>query len=52
MESSCDDLPTNLILVTSDSTVVGHCRLSLVNNVANAALIETGTFDYRLNVRF
>lgn len=40
LNSSCDSLPTNLILV-EENKVIGHCKLSIIPSENNACYVET-----------
>ncbi|KAK5647678.1 hypothetical protein RI129_002570 [Pyrocoelia pectoralis] len=44
LESSCDILPTNLILL-KENRIIGHCKLSIVPSMKNACFVESVVID-------
>ncbi|KAB0805000.1 hypothetical protein PPYR_01970 [Photinus pyralis] len=44
LDSSCDNLPTNLILL-KENKVIGHCKLSVIPSMRNACFVESVVID-------
>ncbi|XP_058808990.1 N-alpha-acetyltransferase 80 [Phymastichus coffea] len=47
---SCDNFPTSLLLLDKKNELIGHCKVSLLDNVTNSVIIES--FIIHLAYRF
>ncbi|KPI92099.1 N-acetyltransferase 6 [Papilio xuthus] len=41
LQSSCDSLPTSLILINKDKMLLGHCKLSRIPSFPKSCFVET-----------
>ncbi|KPJ17015.1 N-acetyltransferase 6 [Papilio machaon] len=41
LQASCDSLPTSLILINKNETLLGHCKLSRIPNLPKSCFVES-----------
>ncbi|XP_013135480.1 PREDICTED: N-acetyltransferase 6 [Papilio polytes] len=41
LQGSCDNLPTSLILINNNKTLLGHCKLSPIPSLSRSCFLET-----------
>ncbi|XP_077285975.1 N-alpha-acetyltransferase 80 [Arctopsyche grandis] len=48
LQTSCDKMPTCLVLLTGDKKVIGHCKLTPIPSIKDSCFVESVVIDKAL----